>query len=122
MLTGGSAARQDFDLYAGRDVTLSFPVVDAAGGPYVFENTTRVSWWLGLDKASPLVSKSSSVAGEITIVGSEVQVRIYHADTSTLKASSESRVYKHELEIVDPNGNKFSACIGTPTVFSTFDQ
>jgi hypothetical protein len=28
----------------------------------------------------------------------------------------------HEGEIIHPDGGRFSACIGTPTVFSTFDQ
>jgi hypothetical protein len=28
----------------------------------------------------------------------------------------------HELKIVDPDGNKFTACIGTPTVHARFDQ
>jgi hypothetical protein len=68
------------------------------------------------------VTKSSLLPGEITIVGSEVQVRIQHADTAQLKPSASGRVYMHELEIVDPSGNKFSALVGTPTVFSTFDQ
>jgi len=41
----------------------------------------------------------------MAIVGSEVQVRIKNADTKMLKPSSASRVYMHELEIVDPDGN-----------------
>jgi hypothetical protein len=93
MLTGGAAARQDFDLYAGRDVTLLFPAVDEAGAAFVFENNTLVSWWLGLDKANPLVSKSSNVAGEITIVGSEVQVRVRNADTKALKLAADGSRY-----------------------------
>jgi hypothetical protein len=29
---------------------------------------------------------------------------------------------RDEVEIIHPDGGRFSACIGTPTVFSTFDQ
>jgi hypothetical protein len=122
-LLQGPATRQDFDLYAGRDYVLLIPTVNNTdGSPYVFEADTRVYWWLGLDKTNPMVEKISTDPTQITIAGSTVTVKIKHLDTTALKPSSSSRTYMHELEIVDANGNKFSACVGTPTVISTFDQ
>jgi hypothetical protein len=107
---------------AGSSDRAESPIRHNPSRPYAFEAQTAVNWRLGLSKIDPLVSKTSLVAGEITIVGSEVQVRIRNTDTKALRPSSSSRVYMHELEIIDPDGNKFSACIGTPTVFSTFDR
>ena len=117
MVAPASPSRQTLTLYAGRDVTLIFPAVnDEDGAPYVFEAETVVSWWLGLSKVNPLVTKSSLLPDEITVVGNMVQVRIKHADTTTLKPSSSGRTYMQELEVIDPDGNKFSACIGEAIV------
>jgi hypothetical protein len=122
-LLKGPATRQDFDLYAGRDYVLSIPTVNNEdGSPYVFEPDTTVYWWLGLDKNNPMVAKISSDPAQITITGNTVFVRIKNSDTTELKASSSNRVYMHELEIIDPDNNKFTACIGTPTVINVFDQ
>jgi hypothetical protein len=122
-LLSGPATRQDFDLYAGRDYVLEIPTVNNEdGSPYVFEVDTKVYWWLGLNKNNPLVEKMSTDPNQIAISGNTVIVRVKHDDTTALKPSSASRIYKHELEIIDPNGNKFSACVGTPNVISTFDQ
>jgi hypothetical protein len=53
MLTGGSAARQDFDLYAGRDVTQCFK-----NGPILFDLRTLTG--VREEKFAPAVSQGRS--------------------------------------------------------------
>lgn len=116
----GPAEKQDWKLYAGRDYRLRFPVTNPDGTPFVFEPNTKFFWWFGTDKANPKVEKTSDADDIVLENSNQVVVTIKNIDTKTIQPTSSVRIYNHELEMIDPDGNKSTLAVGTVQVFSTF--
>ena len=103
----------DDELFTGKDRTLQFTVVDAAGAAQAITGWA-LKWVLcsNQDRRTPLVSKT--VGSGITITngaGGICQVAITDDDTATL-AGAEDPKYFHELSRTD-SGNEDVLAYGT---------